>query len=999
MIESCQNRGRLMQTGYYKLIKQLKGIDREIGELFYLSEISDSEVELIQYTTTWTLSVKNFEECFEFAPEGVKMRQEQMTSVINSFHQIGNNQDHLIQIASVVPCITGPEVEDSKDVGSSLATTGNNSPAVLSQNIKIVKSQMTYTRQTIARKQQELSMLVKEQEMILRSKTDALMKQVSVAMEAIYMINTYLGKDEELVRIKDGEPAPVDTKITIRQLVLFMDEESAAANGWAERGGMDFGDVESFDKWVKDPKNLALVLPEKKGIVAIKPRRNDKYYSDNAFENAELNRLNKCLYLLVRNGDILYRIHTTLWLEKVLFPKKDEFDKFFYERSYDDSVKKPLRPGSKQYMEAMERSEKHQRRYYTVLLLIQGIIDRTKVLHPIPEERINMCDFAASEKYFTFLRDAEGLLSDGRPDFDTWLKSVNSKLKVGHRVVGNWVSDRRDRDRYEPIRVTPRTASSPSWDGIYTIEKDSGNARNSELNFYYERTGEIIYKDWRSPGVEPSRRAKYSLYRYDDFFVDFDEVKVDDIQYYISCRLHRHEYMGMIPLLNSVMKMKIEEQKVEKPFSKLLIGEIIKEHNVSISCAEEFIYDLIPWWKLKNKTHRALTVDDSKAIRMIVSEFGRRLELKKQQSKFVDDQNKFVKSETSKNDNVLAIFHRKDNEYVCFYWCNDRNVFVTEKHYNYFPDCIDCVYEKTDKTVDKRYESWKLIWSHERWNDWNVNAYENSYLTDSEYELAVEYGLSKIKTIDHYSRCKDAEDWLVPLAIHRLKDDSVSVYYAGKHALIPEKNFITEHAYEPSLGVIYVDWEKKGGKISFRKGKCNSLCIDAEQCWLNKSKNIDPFRFKSNFENESITKIFEENIQAFVAEDKKFEEFKKKKHDALVLVYEFIREMNNVLLEKWYEKEHVKFLEEYVDPDGSIWEMYKKDDLKKPYDMDYKASWLQRACGHLIENQIELYGMTVEEILQKSSEFGYKLEDEPHANYEAIKHCKFEVREEDEQDD
>ena len=103
-----------MQTGYYKLIKALKGIDREIGELFYLSEISDTEVELIQYTTTWTLSVKNFEECFEFAPDGVKMRQEQMTSVINSFHQIGNNQDHFIQIASVVPCITGPEVEGCK---------------------------------------------------------------------------------------------------------------------------------------------------------------------------------------------------------------------------------------------------------------------------------------------------------------------------------------------------------------------------------------------------------------------------------------------------------------------------------------------------------------------------------------------------------------------------------------------------------------------------------------------------------------------------------------------------------------------------------------------------------------------------------------------------------------------------------------------------------------------------------------------------------------------
>ena len=43
-------------------------------------------------------------------------------------------------------------------------------------------------------------------------------------------------------------------------------------------GGMDFGDIGKFDKWVATPENLNRVLPDQRGIVAFQVRRHGKNY-------------------------------------------------------------------------------------------------------------------------------------------------------------------------------------------------------------------------------------------------------------------------------------------------------------------------------------------------------------------------------------------------------------------------------------------------------------------------------------------------------------------------------------------------------------------------------------------------------------------------------------------------------------------------------------------------------------------------------------------------
>src|SRR5690606_29928828 len=140
----------------------------------------------------------------------------------------------------------------------------------------------------------------------IAARVEGLSAMLRAAEEAIWTINLYLGKDERIVRLREGKPAAPETKIAIRQLVLYMDEECAIA---AEHGGIDVRSIEAFDEWVAEPEHLRQVLPETRGVVALKVRRNARDYGD-PWMSSEMNRANQHTYFLMRNGENLYRIDT-----------------------------------------------------------------------------------------------------------------------------------------------------------------------------------------------------------------------------------------------------------------------------------------------------------------------------------------------------------------------------------------------------------------------------------------------------------------------------------------------------------------------------------------------------------------------------------------------------------------------------------------------------------------------------------------------------------------
>ncbi|HSH83395.1 MAG TPA: hypothetical protein VLA19_33090, partial [Herpetosiphonaceae bacterium] len=74
-------------------------------------------------------------------------------------------------------------------------------------------------------RQNELQGILAEKMAVAKALLVPLQELVGQIEEALWTVNLYLGRDEAIVRLRDGEPAPASTPISLRQLVLAMDEE------------------------------------------------------------------------------------------------------------------------------------------------------------------------------------------------------------------------------------------------------------------------------------------------------------------------------------------------------------------------------------------------------------------------------------------------------------------------------------------------------------------------------------------------------------------------------------------------------------------------------------------------------------------------------------------------------------------------------------------------------------------------------------------------------
>ena len=976
---------------YYRLVKPFPPEKEEfgedwVGELFYLIEIKGDEIELLQGDDSWQISLTAFEECFKYAPEGIAERQERIGELMGGILTAGVHSDNLIDSARTTNILTDQNTPEKKEdsnsrqpvsAGHNLRLNGSEIADTVRQNVKRVKAQAAKVKIAVSRHQSELTTYVAEQRAIMERKASVLVKQIRCAEEAIYIINSYLGTDEEIIRLQKGKPADADVKISIRQQILYMDEECALDENLAERGGIDFEKIDEFDKWITKPKNLQQVIPEEKAIVALKPRRKDKWYSDNPFVNADLNRQNKCLYILIRNGENVWRVYSTLWLEDVLLPRKDEFDDYFANTTtrYHHDKNARLRPGSAKFIEAMEQASAHRRRFSTVLLIIQGLLDRTKIFRPMPStDVVNICDLASAQKWITLIYDAENLLDGDRPRFNEWLEQINERMDVGCRIIGYFDSIGH--------RRFPATAYVPKSEQLHVLEKaiDKG-----KFAFYYKRDGETVYEGWGDwDGHEAKNRARFTVYRNDKTVINFDAAEIDDMEHYIHSRLDRHEYLSMIPLLRLTIAMKQRERREESPFRKLLIGEMSKHNGVTVAAAAEIVDELISWWKFRCRTHRALTSDDAKALRMIVPEHRRRMALS--EAKDQADSVNAVITKRLATDNTLAIFQKKKQEYVAYRFHNDDNIFVQEEVWKWHA-CTSQLQQlscKPWKTVDKRHESWELLLYDSRWKEWEIGARVNDYLTDDEREAAVEYGLDCLKKarqglrksetwrnknlpnvvrnfleVWHY---RDGKRWLVPLVVTG-SDEGIHLYFAFAHCLIP-KFLLTSEIEDPDMGMVTILWDKK------RKGDIEFSMSDHEQiCATTTSPPWAP-DYEYHYGNpQKILREFPKNIQIMRTEEEKVYALKEQARDIEGPLENFASKLQSQLKAEWFEEQRKKFLDEYEDEDGTFWEEYKVD-LDVPYGKLY-PSWFVSAACVVVEEGIDIEGWTIGKVVKEAEKRGF----------------------------
>lgn len=606
--------------------------------------------------------------------------------------------------------------------------------------------------------------LLKEQKKYMEALTG--FKDIADAIEEVIgNLNLYLGSGEEILQLRNGKPADRSIPLSIRQLVLFMDEECALAT---EDGGIDAYTIEQFDEWLlADEKNLNQVLPELKGVVCLKPRRNMKEYSEDANQNAILNQANKETYVLIRNGENLYRVCPPWGVRKYFFPTKDEFKDALTseQRLHKETAEKkgldvsnwtdsddvfgryyrlPIENvNSHDFKEAKKKLDKEMAYYSKALIMLQGLVDRTGIFPEFQEIGLNLIDVSQWTDYLRFVHDADPafLLTAGKETFEQFTKRVNSDLQIGDRIIGMFhklVKDSLKKrgewgDSY-PSRLTPKKASWPDDFGLYTIE---GRSQEYGWKIGYERTDEIRRGRWDKCDCDrqgephacvPKTRAACQISESDEYIFAFDKIGLEEIDYFLNDRLSRSDYLRMFELMKRVRNMKRVEREAEEPFITLAIGEAMKlVPDLTEPEIRPQVIKAMQWWKYKNKVHRAVTDDFGKALKAVTNQWFAMYHTAQE----VNGHQATI--DALKTDKTMAIFIRKTYVIVVDR-VNDDKIFVHRKNYYRTKSGFTIYDEKPFTTVGNWYMGWESIYETPEWEAWPKGARsKRDFLNPTEY--------------------------------------------------------------------------------------------------------------------------------------------------------------------------------------------------------------------------------------------------------------------------
>ncbi|WP_156251011.1 hypothetical protein [Pseudactinotalea terrae] len=626
------------------------------------------------------------------------------------------------------------------DPGTALVPTGADAAVA-------VKAQMARTHTEISRaRKQAMAKLSAAREAIkaqqaeldraaraLEAELAPLQEKLALMQEGIWTMNLYLGRDEEIVQLAAGEPAPAGTPIHVRQQVLAMDEESAIN---AEGGGIDFRNVEAFDQWITaSVENLEQVLPETRGVVAIVPRRSDVDYQD-TYLNAVWNEANKHAYWLIRNGENLYRMDMKFETGPRLVPARDEFTSMFIDRF----TKSPLQPGTSAWMRAEKAASARERHFMRVALILQGLIDRTHVFHPLPREGVSLLsprDY--DDGHVVLIADDEHLLTTGRVGFYQWLAGLNAQLRTGMRVMvatshHDW--RKRSRDGHHE-RLNPPTAESPRSGQVYVLKRKGERA--GEFVLTYPRTEKRWMRDQygRDEFRVPSTPASCRIRVEDRFIIPIDLVDVETMRTYMTARTERHAYLDMFPTLRAAIAFKEAETELEAPFRHLLAAQVAQVEGVDLETAHTLVDPVITTWKVGARWFRPMTGDreaEARAARAILAERAR---FARANAGGGDDA-AFVTRAVREHSEALLVARKKDGTYVVLTptaraWAEPSvptNVWVDRHEYT-----------RTGKhrsstewsiAAPASTSRWVVLHEAQAWTSWNRSAIATEHLTDPE---------------------------------------------------------------------------------------------------------------------------------------------------------------------------------------------------------------------------------------------------------------------------
>lgn len=638
------------------------------------------------------------------------------------------------------------------EAGNALVPLGSAEPEVVRTAYGAQLAEFTRSSQNLqsiyAQRKAELEAKLRADLAALKEVMDPLQAQVKKLQEAIWTVNLYLGRDEAIEQLTDGHPAPAGTPIVLRQLVLAMDEECLVA---AETGqGIHGKDIGKFTEWLlTDPAHLHQVLPDTKGVVVLVPSRQKRDYSDIWAQRAA-EEANSVSYWLLRNGERLFLMTTDIKVGDRLLPTRAEFVDFFYSdrhnRDTHERERVPMDPGGEAWVKAEAAADARRRHFMRLMLVLQGLVDRTTVWQPLPGGGVNFLSVGSQDDgKVIIINELDNVLTTGRKQFREWQVEKLRALTPGQRVIGafdSWdfrhhANDDYSEKRGEHGRLHPGRSSYPSALEPHVLETVAGT--DGAMTFMFDRT--VWDQDhWKERPAKT--RGRCTLYPTDSWLLPFDTVTVAELEAYLNARTERHTYLTTIPIIKAAIAAKRAEAAAEAPFRLMLAGRIAAAHGLDVADVEAQIAELVDWWKLTNRWHRPLVADkgaEAKAVAAIEREWTARRTAAERGSAVPYFDQRTLATLRELHPDAMCIARRRDGHYAVYLPADDQNIWVHERRYQASGRKGLRLVRDTDWTQVplRTLPTLTVLHAADRWARWDHRANPAEHLTVPEVDMFV----------------------------------------------------------------------------------------------------------------------------------------------------------------------------------------------------------------------------------------------------------------------
>ncbi|QIV65755.1 hypothetical protein Cp1R7AA1_066 [Mesorhizobium phage Cp1R7A-A1] len=444
--------------------------------------------------------------------------------------------------------------------------------------------------------------------MAVQASIGPMKKSIKVVEDRIYTLELYAGLTEDAVQVRQGDPAAREEKLRLMQRRLYMDEECLVNY---EAGGMEMKHVEEFDAWLSRDDNFSRLLPFERCAVAFRVRRTEKEREGptlwQSFINIYLANGDKTTFLYIRNGGQLWRINCDFDFGPKLVPDQTEFDpsqpmmvKMFASR-IDELIPRsrwevmrdaelenerkrvewneqntdadrinnpfgwmgssmrhkeyaPFDTSNVYYDQAMEMVSDGIKKYNRVAVIVQGLFDRSLVLHP--HDPVRVWDPVSFANSIEVVYDATTLTYGEKPDFEAYRARLNASIDEDSIVTGQedfWL-------RAEAVKENERQRRdyrnrNPSTYTRYRPYGNEGPGRLAKMAEWKPRANKAVFRWTRERKTidvwNPRNRAPIdvSIAVPSSELLNVSAYKPGDFRQFFEDPRTRREYLKWAPLM------------------------------------------------------------------------------------------------------------------------------------------------------------------------------------------------------------------------------------------------------------------------------------------------------------------------------------------------------------------------------------------------------------------------------------------------------------------